>query len=547
METPRRILVVDDDQGFCRLLSTLFSADNYSIESVHDGESALKAVERSRPDLVILDLLLPGMDGFSVCKRLRENPALWDLRILMLTGVYLSEEDVHNGFRIGADAYVVKPDLILNKPVRLEELRGSIEALFREAAPPPSSIPRDRILVVDDDEKNRRMLRMRLSGEGFEIREAASAQEALAAVDAFLPHLILSDIQMPGMSGLELLPQIRAKDARVPIVMMTAFGSETIVVEAFEKGADDYLIKPFDHTTAVRRIRWLIEKYHVTRSGDQLMARLKIISCDLVDRVNHLEIQNQKLEEAYASVRGIAEFNRRFIRLLSQELKAPLASILGFADLLQEAPPGERDPALERTWSGTLYRTAFQLEIRLSNLLYLSRVQADALKVVPGPFLLEPAVEETLALAARALGRAEVRIQWYPEGTNPRIVGDRTMLKDILVNLLQNSLRRIEGAGEILLELTDGAPPPPPNGGTPPFVPLKLRIRDSGLPYGPRELEFPSPKDLDPDSLKGGAEPMRLGLCRHLARASGWELELTNRPTGGGEAVLDFFADGSNR
>jgi len=433
-----------------------------------------------------------------------ENPALWDLRILMLTGVYLSEEDVHNGFRIGADAYVVKPDLILNKPVRLEELRGSIEALFREAAPPPSSIPRDRILVVDDDEKNRRMLRMRLSGEGFEIREAASAQEALAAVDAFLPHLILSDIQMPGMSGLELLPQIRAKDARVPIVMMTAFGSETIVVEAFEKGADDYLIKPFDHTTAVRRIRWLIEKYHVTRSGDQLMARLKIISCDLVDRVNHLEIQNQKLEEAYASVRGIAEFNRRFIRLLSQELKAPLASILGFADLLQEAPPGERDPALERTWSGTLYRTAFQLEIRLSNLLYLSRVQADALKVVPGPFSFgtrrggdpgaggqgvgprggpNPVVPRRDESAHR--GRPD-DAQGYPgQSVAEQPPADRGGGRDP---------PRIDGrCAPLLTERWDA-----------PFVPLKLRIRDSGLPYGPRELEFPSPKDLDPDSLKGG-------------------------------------------
>ena len=109
---------------------------------------------------------------------------------------------------------------------------------------------------------------MRLMSEGFNVRGAPSGQAALDELEPYQPHLTLLDIKMPGMSGLDVLREIRGRDVDTPVVMMTAHGSESIAVEAFELGAQDYLIKPFDTAMAARRLRQVIDTYRIKKSRE---------------------------------------------------------------------------------------------------------------------------------------------------------------------------------------------------------------------------------------------------------------------------------------
>ncbi|WP_017755626.1 response regulator transcription factor [Calidifontibacillus oryziterrae] len=121
-----------------------------------------------------------------------------------------------------------------------------------------------KILIVDDEERIRRLLRMYLEREDYTIEEAENGEEALVKATSFDYDLILLDIMMPGMDGLEVCKQLREKKA-TPIIMLTAKGEETNRVQGFEVGTDDYIVKPFSPREVVLRVKALLRRSSPTK------------------------------------------------------------------------------------------------------------------------------------------------------------------------------------------------------------------------------------------------------------------------------------------
>jgi twitching motility two-component system response regulator PilG len=103
-----RILIVEDEESLLELESILLSAKGYSVIGVRDGESALEEINSHKPDLVVLDVMLPLLDGFEVCRRIKENPETRSIRVVMLTA-RKNSQDHARGVEAGADAYITKP------------------------------------------------------------------------------------------------------------------------------------------------------------------------------------------------------------------------------------------------------------------------------------------------------------------------------------------------------------------------------------------------------------------------------------------------------
>ena len=129
-----------------------------------------------------------------------------------------------------------------------------------------------RILIVEDEDKLRRILELQLTGAGFEVEKAASAEEALGLIDR--SDLILTDFKLPGMTGLEMLQLIRRQDSNLPVILMTAFGSVENAVDAMKAGAADFLLKPFplDHLTTI--VNKALEVRHLRDENRQLKEEL---------------------------------------------------------------------------------------------------------------------------------------------------------------------------------------------------------------------------------------------------------------------------------
>ena len=527
MKQECRILVVDDDLSFRKLVEKEFKPLGFTIHLAEDGEKALEALESFRPHIVILDLLLPKIDGFEVGRRIRETPGFESVHILMVTAVYMDEEDIRRGIKQGANGYYFKPDLILTKPVHIKELRDAVVFMCKEVKEPKEQGQklRDTILVIDDDEKNRKLLKMRLQSEDYIVKEAADGLEGLKAIDEQVPELIVCDVKMPGMSGLDLVKEIREKEIDIPIIVMTAYGSESIAVDAFKRGADDYFIKPFDTQNATKRVSHLIEKYALKKSNERLVERLKEISIELIERLTTMETQNRRLEEAYIRHKELSDFNQEFIRSEATRIQNSLEELLRQA-AREPSPAGD---------AGSVDAKLLSHMVSLSNMARLTAIQSRLCHPNPKKFVLGAELESILEVWKKALAACGVTVEDRSAGESALIQGDRVFFGELVKNLLESCRARMKDGGRISIDtkLTRAQTDT-----------LSLSIEDSG-----RSLDAEELAKLDLDSLgtrayRKGGEALRLSLCRYLSECLDWNFAISNIEGGGTRFTLDIPLSG---
>src|SRR5215471_9873891 len=148
------------------------------------------------------------------------------------------------------------------------------------------------IVVVDDEPQITRVLNTTLSGQGYGVRTAADGEEALQEMKSWEPDVIITDLRMPRMDGLELCRRVRA-DSRIPIIVLSVKGEETIKVEALDAGADDYVTKPFNVNELLARVRAALRRTAVPEQGDTPVIALGDFRIDIPGR--RVEVRNQEV------------------------------------------------------------------------------------------------------------------------------------------------------------------------------------------------------------------------------------------------------------
>jgi len=516
MKQECRILVVDDDLSFRRLVEKEFKPLGYTIRTAGDGETALDLLEVFRPHIVILDLLLPKMDGFEVAKKIKQKPGFQSVHILMVTAVYLDEEDIKRAIRGGADGYYFKPDLILTKPVHIKELKDAVDSMRKEDVDFQTVIPKakDTVLIIDDDEKNRKILKMRLLSENFNVKEAEDGYKGLKMLEEEDCDLVLLDVKMPGMSGIDLLTEIKKREIEIPIMIMTAYGSESIAVEAFKKGADDYLIKPFDTQTAVKRISDLLERYSLKKSNEKLVNRLKAISIDLIGRLNVMEVQNLRLEEAYLRHKELSDFNQEFVRREAEKVQSTLWEM---TKMISECFKGK---SFEEPKVLPIQKNLFLSLVSLMNLSRLTAIQARLCHPNLKKMNLKEEIKKILLDWQKPIEECcfPIKFEDTIEG-DVEIAGDPQFLKEIFFNVLSNSIMRMDEKGTLTIILKGKEK----ENGT-----IYIDISDTGKP-----LENEETVKLDLDSLgtrayKVGGEVLKMSICWYLCETLGWFFSIPN-------------------
>ncbi len=203
-----RVLVIDDDAAARDLVARFLENEGLEVVGVADGAAGLNAAREHRPDVITLDVVMPGMDGWAVLTALKSDPELADVPVVMLS--MLDEKNL--GFALGASEY-------LTKPVDRDRLIRVLRAIG-----PPTSGGRSCVLVVEDDTRTRAVLRQVMEREGWEVMEAAHGRSALDRMAERVPDLVLLDLMMPEMNGFEFLEVLREREAwrSVPVVVITS-------------------------------------------------------------------------------------------------------------------------------------------------------------------------------------------------------------------------------------------------------------------------------------------------------------------------------------
>jgi CheY-like chemotaxis protein len=199
------VLLVDDDPTMHDLVHRILEKEGIPVLGAASGEEGLELARTSHPSAIILDVMMPGGDGWHVLRELKQDPALAAIPVLMLTIV----DDRSMGMALGAAEY-------LTKPVDRERLIEVVRRLRHEAGSGTA-------LVVDDDPVARRRLMTLLEHEGWSVLEAADGREALLRLDDATPDLILLDLQMPVLDGFGFLNELRDREEglTVPVVVVT--------------------------------------------------------------------------------------------------------------------------------------------------------------------------------------------------------------------------------------------------------------------------------------------------------------------------------------
>ncbi|MBW4604301.1 MAG: response regulator [Calothrix sp. FI2-JRJ7] len=268
-----KILCVDDTSDNLVLLETILEVEGYNIELIQDSVIALKMVEDSPPDLLVLDVMMPELDGYEFTRRIRQNSSLPYIPILLLTA--FNDASVVEGLDAGADDFIRKPfdqdelfarvrsllrikHIIYTNMLDHTSLTKSVGELLNKFSYSQLS-ERNRIFCVDDTNDNLLLLETILELEGYNIKLIQNSAIALNMVEDLPPDLLILDVMMPELNGYEFTRRVRQNKSLpyIPILLVTAF-NDASVVEGLDAGADDFIRKPFDNDEFLARVRSLL-------------------------------------------------------------------------------------------------------------------------------------------------------------------------------------------------------------------------------------------------------------------------------------------------
>ena len=200
------VLVADDDKATRELISRGLQKEGFRVLAASSGEEALRLAREKRPDAISLDVLMPGMDGWTVLRALKGDPLTSSIPVVMVS--MLDDRDI--GYALGAADY-------LTKPFDREKLVLALRRFRQGSSPRP-------VLVVEDDPATREVVRRALERDGWVVSEADNGRRALESLSRSVPDLIVLDLMMPEMDGFEFVTELRRSEAgqRIPVVVVTA-------------------------------------------------------------------------------------------------------------------------------------------------------------------------------------------------------------------------------------------------------------------------------------------------------------------------------------
>lgn len=233
-----RVLIVEDDPAVADLLKGAMESE-FDVSRTDNGADAVAVAERERPHLIVLDDNLPGRTGTEILGDLQHHPSLSAVPVVMLTAT-ADAQHVLRALESGAINYFTKP----------VDIGGFVDYLRFLLAQ-----PQEAVLIVDDDPQIRALLADRFRSNGIGVTEAESGMDALRKLRDSTPRLVILDRMMPGMEGGPVLNELRRRPqfSSVPVIMLTSPSSEGDGLQWLQRGAVDFIAKPFNPDEVVFR------------------------------------------------------------------------------------------------------------------------------------------------------------------------------------------------------------------------------------------------------------------------------------------------------
>lgn len=316
----KTILLVDDSRVIHTIVEDILQDENVELLHAFDGEEGFQKTLDALPDLIISDIEMPNMDGYEFCQRVKTTEATEHIPVIMQSTLG-SGLAIDKGFDAGANDY-------LTKPVNPDELLSRIYQFLGH----DETRSRERILVVDDSKTIRNFMSQGLAQQGFEVMTAADGREGLAAAIQKKPDLIVTDLEMPHMTGRELTRELKKQDLfkNTPVIMLTASGAQYDEAKSRHAGVDAYLSKPFAPDKLVVLVEKLIAEKKLLAERGELQNRNQFIR-EIFGRYMTEDVVQTLLESSEGLQLG---GERRQVTIMMSDLR-------GFSSISERLSPEE--------------------------------------------------------------------------------------------------------------------------------------------------------------------------------------------------------------
>lgn len=255
-----KILVADARISNVLLLKILFTNEGFEVCTANTGTACIELAQRESPDIILMEVILPEMNGFDVAIKLKNNPVTKNIPILFLTGLN-TPDDLVRGYQVGAADF-------LSKPFNKEELlcRTTHQLILSRLAklvsgPYDDVKKKNKILIIDDVFSNVKLAKILFTNEGYDVCTADSGQTGIEVAQEASPDIILLDVMMPDLNGFDVakILKMNPKTWNIPILILTALNTPMDLLHGFQVGASDFLTKPFNKEEVVWRVKTLLK------------------------------------------------------------------------------------------------------------------------------------------------------------------------------------------------------------------------------------------------------------------------------------------------
>ncbi|MES2952258.1 MAG: response regulator [Pseudomonadota bacterium] len=475
-----RVLIIDDSLTFRERLGELLQGQGFAVLTAASGEEGLRSAALHRPDAVVVDGVLPGIDGSTVVRKLRLDATLHHTPCILLTG----SQDLGAELRAlesGADAFVRKDedlDVIL---ARISAVLRNINNVSR-ATQTSSLLGPKKILAVDDSETYLHELADILRGEGYDVILAHSGEEALEMVDVQSVDCILLDRLMPGLGGTETCRRIKAspKLRDIPLIMLTAMEDRDAMIEGLSTGADDYVLKSNEVDVLKARLRAQLRRKQFedesrrvraelmnreleaseARAAHQLFeSRATLLSVlekknSELEQVNEQSLKRQaEIAEKNLQLEHASRLKSEFLANMSHELRTPLNAIIGFSSALQQGLAGALNEKQEE-FTRFITEGGKHLLSLINDILDLSKIESGTMSLTLEPININALLESSLNVVREKAVNHQIHLRLEVQNVG-WIMADERKTKQILYNLLSNAVKFTGDGGTVTLQSRD--------------------------------------------------------------------------------------------
>lgn len=388
-----------------------------------------------------------------------------------------------------------------------------------------------RILIVDDEKGMRDLLSFMLRTEGYHTVEAASGKEAIGHMTDEIFEVVIADIMMPGMSGLELLRRVRERDNDAVVIVMTAYASLQTAIEAMKTGAYDYLIKPFnDVEKVINIVARAVERCRLARRNARLLKDLQAANYRLKETVAESQERTSQLETAYNELRKENLLKSQLMSNVSHQLRTPLALVKGYVALMMDHLLGgvteEQVAALEKVSE----RTDSLIQV-IDDLFFMQDIENGNACLCLETVSLTELVRRVCRRMQPRVQHKAITLQVTTEGKRgaeiPIIQGDRLRLEQAFTHLLDNAIKfGVPGSRiSVKLRVRDQH--------------LHLSVHNQGQSIPPERLTraFDSFYQIK-SGLQAGDLGLGLSLVKHIAEIHGGDVTIASDSRAGTTVCL---------